>query len=373
MVIYEHGSRSAAFARLVKRLCVIFGPHLTPTRLFNLLRMEFAKARRHTTVPGRPYVLFTEVSSICNLRCPGCLSHTGEYHAELMELDDFKRILDHYARWLIDLELYGWGEPFLNRNIFEMIAYAKAKNLFVRTSSNFNKLQPGDHERIVESGLDQINASLDGVTQETYEQYRVGASLEVALDNLRKLVAAKRKLGSKHPLIEWQFIVSKVNYKELGAVRKLAAEVGVDILRLDLPFSLVHINQADDPTAKERWLADDPTYRQWEEANKGDSAAFKRPCCYLWNTLQIDATGQVNPCPNRRGSVVQCGGATAADPRDIWNQPFFVQSRELFVKTPDSLPQLTGPCPACGEAAQPWRHMWPDEAQKLRESAAKTG
>jgi len=360
MVIYEHGSWRSRWSRLWKRLFHIIGPNLSVRRTVNILTMAADRAFLRPQVRGRPFTMYLEISSVCNLRCPGCLSHDKSYHARLMPLEEFWQILDHYAPYLVDLELYGWGEPFLNKQIFDMIRYAKRCCLFVRTSSNFNCFEPGDHERIVRSGLDQINASIDGVSPDTYEQYRIGGSLEVALDNLRKLIETRKRLGAKRPIVEWQFIVSRINYKEIESVKKLATETGVDILRLDLPFSLPHIDEVNDPTAELRWLADDPDFRQWANTFRPDAYACARACSYLWSSLQVDAEGQVNPCPNRIGSKVQCGLATSRPLRDIWNQALFVEGRKLFAAKPEAPPSFHGPCRECKEGMQPWKAIWPE-------------
>lgn len=145
----------------------------------------------------------------------------------------------------------------------------------------------------------------------------------------------------------------------------MAHDAGVDIFRLDLPFSLVHIDRVRDPEAKKRWLADDPAYRQWEGAGAPDAAACQRPCSYLWNTLQVDVDGDVNPCPNRRGSQVKCGRALSADPRDLWNQEVFIRSRRLFASRPSGPPLPLGPCPGCAEARQPWKSLWSADAARI--------
>lgn len=372
MVIYEHGSLKSRLARYYKRVFEIVLPNLNARRAWNLFKLSRDRARLRPHVTGRPHTIYLEVSSICNLRCPGCLSYDKTYHAHMLPLDEFRKILDHYAPWMVDLELYGWGEPFLNRDIFEMIRYAKGKRLFVRTSSNFNAFKEGDHEKIVQSGLNQINASLDGTTQEVYGQYRVGASLDKALENLRKLIETRRQLGSLRPLIEWQFIVSKVNYSQIKDVRRLAAETGVDILRLDLPFSLTHINQTGNSEAEARWLAEDPAFRQWEGSDKGDAAACMRECSYLWGALQVDAMGQVNPCPNRIGSKVQCGDAVGIPVRDMWNSAVFVEGRKMFAQNPSGPPEFDGPCRVCKEGLQPWKIKWPDRSRAFEEQYQKT-
>jgi len=359
MIIYEEGSRAARWSRLHKRLFHIVGPRLVhprdgPRRLTNLLACEGSRRQGRLEHPGRPYVLFTEISSICQLQCPGCLSGQDGRHATFMELDRFRRLLDRFGPWLVDLELYGWGEPFLNRSIFEMIALAKSRNLFVRTSTNCNAFRQGDEARLVETGLDQLNCSLDGVTQGTYGAYRIGASLERSLEALRRLVDAKRRAGVRRPLIEWQMIISKKNQHEVEAVRTLARQAGVDILRLDLPFSLMHIDQADNPEATAEWIADDPKYRRWANAHTQGAWAFDCVCSYLWTTLQVDATGQINPCPNRLGSQIQLGDPLVEDVNTLWNQPFFTQARALFAPKAQP-PAGHHPCMACKEFRQPWK------------------
>ena len=58
-------------------------------------------------------------------------------------------------------------------------------------------------EAVVRSGLDTMIVSLDGVTQDVYEQYRVAGRLDRVLDNLRLLVETKRRLGVETPYLEW--------------------------------------------------------------------------------------------------------------------------------------------------------------------------
>lgn len=355
MIIYQQRSLRSRLARIHKRLLHIVWPRLTARRAWNLAVCEAQKRLRSPRVAGRPYVLFMEICSLCQLDCPGCLSAQPGRHRRMMPLPEFQRLLDRFAPWLLDLELYGWGEPFLNRDIFGMIRHAKTRNLFVRTSTNGNAFQPGDAARLVESGLDQLNVSLDGATQETYAAYRVGARLDVALEAVRQILDARRQAGARMPLVEWQMIVSRRNEHEVEAVKRLAEETGVDILRLDLPFSLQHIDDAEDPKAVDRWLAASPPYRLWAEAHGEGGSAFPCHCGYLWTTMQVDALGQANPCPNRLGSQLQWGDPLRNDIRDLWNRPEFVQARRLFGREAVACPAPGHPCAGCKEFRQPWK------------------
>ena len=94
-------------------------------------------------------------------------------------------------------------------------------------STNLNKpLSPQMAEDIIKSGLDVMIVSLDGVTQEVYEKYRVGGRLDRVLDNVKLLVQKKKELGSSTPHMEWQFIVMQQNEHQMEEAQQLAADFG---------------------------------------------------------------------------------------------------------------------------------------------------
>ena len=119
----------------------------------------------------------------------------------------------------------------MNQRIHEYIEYAHKQKIATIISSNLNKpLTPEMSEQVVRSGLDVMIVSLDGVTQDVYEIYRVTGHLDRVLDNLRLLDETKRRLGSKTPYIEWQFIVMKQNEHQMDKARALAGTLGADSL-----------------------------------------------------------------------------------------------------------------------------------------------
>lgn len=102
--------------------------------------------------------------------------------------------------------------------------------------------------------------SLDGVTQETYEKYRVRGNVAEVFADLRGLVAAKKALRSKTPFVEWQYIVFKHNEHEVEKARVLAEEIGVDLLRFVSPG--VQPEDMHKRSLQEKWMPDNPLY--WE-------------------------------------------------------------------------------------------------------------
>jgi MoaA/NifB/PqqE/SkfB family radical SAM enzyme len=88
-----------------------------------------------------------------------------------------------------------------------MVAYASAKGIYTATSTNAHYLNDRNAKRTVESGLDRLIISIDGTTQDVYEQYRVGGRLEKVLEGARNIVKWKKELKSKTPFVFFQFLV----------------------------------------------------------------------------------------------------------------------------------------------------------------------
>lgn len=89
---------------------------------------------------GWPVYIQIEPTNICNLRCPLCPTGSGESDKKLpkqnMPLEMFKGIIDDLGDTLILIMLWGIGEPLINTETFEMIRYAKQRNIIVVLSTH---------------------------------------------------------------------------------------------------------------------------------------------------------------------------------------------------------------------------------------------
>ena len=112
-----------------------------------------------------------------------------------------------------------------------MVSYASSKGMYTATSTNAHFLTDEMAKKTVESGLDRLIISLDGTTQEVYEQYRREGDIEKVIEGARNIVKWKRKLKSKTPFVFFQFLVVRPNEHQIEEVKKLAKEVGVDEVR----------------------------------------------------------------------------------------------------------------------------------------------
>src|SRR5687767_1639399 len=109
-----------------------------------------------------------------------------------------------------------------------MVQYASKKAIYTATSTNAHYLTDTNAKRTIESGLDRLIISIDGTTQETYQQYRVGGKLEKVIEGAKNIVKWKKELKSKTPFVVFQFLVVKHNEHQIEDVKRLAKEIGVD-------------------------------------------------------------------------------------------------------------------------------------------------
>src|SRR5579862_2439060 len=136
-----------------------------------------------TVIPlATPFIIFTDPASSCNFKCTFCptghrdmIAETGRYQG-VMKLDVFKKIIDDLGEFdkpIKVLRMYKDGEPFLNKRLADMIAYAKRSKRvdYIDTTTNGTFLSPERLGPVLEAGIDKINISVDGMTEETYIKF----------------------------------------------------------------------------------------------------------------------------------------------------------------------------------------------------------
>ncbi|MDR2836551.1 MAG: radical SAM protein [Bacteroidales bacterium] len=187
-----------------------------------------------------PYFLSIEPTNICNLNCFACPSGSGDLTRKrgFLDLDLFKKIIDNNKKNLICLILHFQGEPLLNKNLPEMIEYAHKNNIYTMFSTNAQLLNK-NLEKIIDSKPDKIIISLDGVTQETYEKYRIGGNIDNVFKALESIKIAKRLRDERakvyfcfpfsvFPFIELQFLAFNHNLHEIKELKKIKEKYEID-------------------------------------------------------------------------------------------------------------------------------------------------
>jgi len=246
------------------------------------------------------------------------------------------------------LIFYFQGEPFLNPDFLTMVKYASDKNIYTATSTNAHFLKDELAKKTVESGLDRLIISIDGTTQETYKQYRIGGNIDKVLEGARNVVKWKKTLKSKTPFIIFQFLVVKHNEHQIEDVKKLAAEIGVDQVRFKTaqvydyendPNQLIPVNEKYSRYKKQK----DGTYKS---KNK-----LANHCWKLQHANVITWDGLVVPCCFDKDAMHRLGNLKYESFKEIWHNINYKQFRTDLQKSRKNIDI----CANCSEGASVWK------------------
>lgn len=325
---------------------------LSPAKIVNifLIWSSFLLSRiiRRPIIWGQPISLSFEPTTSCNLRCPECPSGLRSFTRPTGNLDfeNFKKIVDEQAKTLSYLLLYFQGEPYLHPEFHQMIHHASAKGIFTATSTNAHYLDDKNARATVESGLDKLIISIDGTSQETYEQYRLGGKLEKVIEGTRNLVSWKSKLNSASPLVVFQFLVVKPNEHQVKDVQALANELGVDAVTFKTAqlydFEHGHELMPDNQQYSRYKLGKDGTY---QIKNK-----LYNHCWKMWHSAVVTWDTKVVPCCFDKDAKYQLGSLNGIKFAEVWQSQDYQAFRKNLLKGRDQIDI----CRNCTEGTKVW-------------------
>lgn len=284
--------------------------------------------------PPMPQSAKIEVTTYCNLKCPLCsLQQQPEQFRkrEHMTLEQFRFIWNRINKSLKHVILVGQGESFLNPDIYNIIELAARDCACVYIDTNGSlKL---DYERLVKSGLGELDFSIDGINQDMYAKYRRNGSFDQAMDNLIKTVAAKRRYPGSKLRVVWKYVVFKHNEAYVEEAKKLAAEIGVDEFRLE-PCGADRYRDWDE---LQSFTSVNPEYHRGYFFSKQHSRMLIHPnrfvkhCTIASKEVDILINGDVRFCcaldrDKIIGNIVQAKSFT-----DIWHSPQAAELRRVIL------------------------------------------
>ena len=328
---------------------------LTPRRLFNGMKVlgsyYLSKWTKRAIQWGYPVSLSFEPTTSCNLRCPECPSGLRAFTRPtgMLENDFFRQTIDQLSKDLLYLIFYFQGEPYLNPSFLDMVAYASSKGIYTATSTNAHYLNDRNAKRTVESGLDRLIISIDGTTQEVYEQYRVGGRLDKVLEGARNIVKWKKELKSKKPFVFFQFLVVRPNEHQLEEVRRLAKEIGVDEVR----FKTAQVYDYEkDPNAlipvNERYSR----YRRQKDGRMAIKNSLDNHCWRLWHATVITWDGLVVPCCFDKDAEHPLGDLKGKSFKEVWQDERYVEFRRQVLASRKNIDI----CANCSEGTKVWEN-----------------
>jgi radical SAM protein with 4Fe4S-binding SPASM domain len=245
------------------------------------------------------------------LKCPACPSGNGELSRErgFMDFSLFKKIIDDQKDTLINIIFHFQGEPLLHKELGRMINYAKENNIYTMFSTNAQLLAEKT-DMIKESGPDKIIISLDGITQESYNKYRINGDINKIYSALKNLSGLK---DGKRPFIELQFLVFSHNINEIPEVKKLKKKYKID----RITFKSVQIYD----NSQINMLPADEKYLRYEvsDGNFRLRSDLRNKCHRIIFGSVITWNGNVVPCCFDKDAEYITGNAGNEKLNDIRN------------------------------------------------------
>lgn len=232
----------------------------------------------------------------------------------IMSMAIFNRILDSvrpHRNEIKVLVLYHGGEPLLNKRFFEMVRKLREEcpSVHVKTVSNGMILTEKITEALIRCGIDAIEFSLDGTSDEESKRIRVKSEPGIVINNIKRLIAKKRSLGFKKPDIT----ISTTQFIDQDSTFPLA----------DSPLPL-WLQKAfpEDVTFKStyamRWphmSLEGGEYELREDPHGTDG----NECDHVLNTMTVRSDGTVVPCCYDLTTRMPMGNVIETTLAKIWN------------------------------------------------------
>jgi radical SAM protein with 4Fe4S-binding SPASM domain len=248
----------------------------------------------------------------------------------------FNKVLTECSSYLFSLILYFQGEPFLHHGIFEMIKMASKKQIYTITSTNGQNLNPELANRIVESGLNEIIISMDGMDQATYEKYRIGGDIEKVKMGIRNLIESKKVLHKNHPEITLQFLVFSHNQHQVNEVRDWGKMTGVD--RVTIKTARITDFKGGNPLIPDNKYS---RYRQLDNNKYEIKNKLKNHCWRSWSKSVITWDGNVLPCCFDRKSEHIMGNIKAKSFNKVWKGDRYKSFRSQVLRDRKAIPMCS--------------------------------
>ena len=314
---------------------------------------------RHSPKASLPFKLKMECSAICNLRCKMCPLSVGLKRTQgVLKFENFKNVFDQINPAYLNLT--GIGEPFMNPDLFKIVKYAKSKKCMVKLDTNGTLVNQKNVKKILETNIDIISTSIDGVDKKSYEKIRVNSDFNLVRNNIKNLINERNKINSKTQ-VHMFFVLQEENIGDLPKFINMAEDCGVDYLAGSYVVTLgenqnkknkIFNYKKDIKTlVKEtRQLIKKVNFEvgvghllEYLESGRNKKYYNKnRPCYMPWYATFITWDGWVNPCDFSCDNEIVFGNAFKELFKDIWNNDKIQKFRIAVLKNRDKVQLCRG-------------------------------
>lgn len=311
----------------------------------------------------------------CNEHCEHCyLDHDD--HGEL-RTDEVKKILDDLARAGVFFLTLSGGEPFLRRDLFEILGHARSLSFNIKLKTNAVLIRAADARRLHDLGVEQVQISVYSTRPEVHDGItKLPGSFVRTLAGIQRL----REAGLKVTLAN---VLMTSNVQDSEGVRLLSDELGA---HYTLDPTITPMMDGDTSILKYRISPETlrdvfrnshlvgsveefcaPPAAINDDILEGYSCSAGHTACY------ISPYGEVFPCVQ---FPLSCGNLRQNSFQEIWsNSPQFAEVRSIRGKdlTTCSSCNHLGTCTRCPGLAYLEGDMRGSSSADCEKSFVRTG
>ncbi len=293
------------------------------------MRKDFIdRVRENLNNNKGPFKLDVFLTNRCNLKCVFCQFPQKSKESAKKEVPTEKMLdlLDSAAKMhTINFGVLG-GEPFMRRDAMKIFKKSKKHRMGTSMVTNGTLLNTAELNELVEMEWNNLAFSLDGAKAQTHDKLRgIKGSFDKTFNAMTEINNIKHAKGKRLPDVELNFVMCKINFRELPEIVEICKQKGIgklNILPL-IPFTKeskvlqitnnkkvmivldnaeelakkleVHTNidsiKKDYSHSRSDQAKDIILAEKQEPKNKGKIA-----CYYPWIGLCVSSEGNVTPC-----------------------------------------------------------------------------
>lgn len=299
------------------------------------------------------YPIYAEISpsGTCNHRCTYCALDFMGYQPRFLDTEMLKtRLTEMGGLGLKSVMFAGEGEPFLHKNMAEIVNHTKKSGIDVAFTTNGALMKDSIIDRIL-GDTTWIKVSINGATKETYA--KIHRTHQDDFDRVIKNMTYAAKLRKEKGYdcaLGMQLMLLPENQHEAAPLAKLAKEIGMDYLVIkpysqhplsktqiykDIKYSdYEHLSETLEGISNDKFsvIFRMKTMKKWDEKSKNYKHCLALP---FWS--YIDAGGNVWGCSMFLGNESFLYGNLYDNTfKDIWEGQKRADSRKMCEESLDT-------------------------------------
>ncbi|MGD2249672.1 MAG: radical SAM protein [Candidatus Methanofastidiosia archaeon] len=171
-------------------------------------------------------MVYLEVTNECNLQCVHCYKQAGSSYGQELSTAEWKTIIDETVDAGVITAAVTGGEPFLRKDIFDILQYLHDNTISVNVFTNGTLLDEKKVKKLQKVNPERVLVSIDGACAETHEKIRGKNTFEKTIESIKMLIETDIKVRTNT-------VIYTENIDELDNLVDILLDMGVQEMVFD--------------------------------------------------------------------------------------------------------------------------------------------